>query len=375
MKKQILIFIMATATAFLLISCQKKEVPEAPPIVEEPKPVEKKPEPEPEPKKEETREGMRKSYTTGEWIDEKIGVKRPIAIMLGNTIDAVPQFGISQADIVYEVPVEGAYTRLMAIFQDITGLDKIGSVRSCRHYFIYFEREFDAIYAHFGQAVYAKPVLERADVNNLNGESIESISFYRDSSRKSPHNAFTSEEGIEKGIEHYEYRRDYNENYSGHYLFADDEEEVTLLKGEDALFVSPGYFVNKPWFVYDKETGLYNRFQYKDKHIDGATEEQLTVSNIIIQYCSWKNMDENGYLDINTMSGGDGKYITKGKMIDVTWAKDNEDSPARYFDQDGEEITINQGKTWVCVVRDTYKERTGIYKTEKELTEARAADQ
>lgn len=376
MKKRMVGLLLAVMVLTVAAGCGKKEEPEPEVEVEEVTPTptpEATPTPEPEP---ETPEGMARSYLTGEWIDKELAGKRPLAVMIGNTSDALPQYGISSADVIYEVPVEGSYTRLMAIFQDYAGLEKIGSVRSCRHYFIYFAREFDAIYTHYGHAVYAEPVLDREDVHNLSGmdSSIESIMFYRDANRKAPHNAFISDEGIQAGIEKKGYRTELSENYSGHYQFAEDDAPVNLT-GEDALVVSPGYFVNKPWFVYNSEDGLYYRYEFKDKQIDGANENQLAVKNILIQYCNWSKMDENGYLDIETTSGGEGIYITNGKMERVTWNKDNEDSPARYYDEAGNEITLNQGKTWVCVVRNNYKDRFGVYATQEELSQARATEE
>ena len=44
----------------------------------------------------------------------------------------------------------------------------------------------------------------------------------------------------------------------------------------------------------------------------------------------------------------------------IRWTKDDIESPARYFDEDGNEITINQGKTWVCVVYDTKEDQIVI---------------
>lgn len=327
MKKRMLCVVLATCMAVTAIAgCGKKK--------EEPKQEVKKEEVKKEEPVEEpvdTHEGQAKSYLSGQWIDENQAKKRPLAIMIGNTSDALPQYGISSADIIYEVPVEGAYTRLMAIFQDYSALDKIGSVRSCRHYFLYFAKEFDAIYAHYGQSIYAEPLLAQEDVNNLSGldGSVGSIVFYRDANRKAPHNAFASAEGINAGIEKKGYRTELSEDYKGHYQFAEDDQEVTLANGEEAQVVSPGYVVNKPWFVYNANDGLYYRYEFKDKQIDGANEQQLAVKNILIQYCSWSNKDENGYLDINTTSGGEGAYITNGKMEKVTWTKANENSPAR----------------------------------------------
>lgn len=378
MKKRMVWLLLAAMILSISAGCGKKEEEpvEEEPVVEEP--VEKEPEEEPEevPEAPATPEGMARSYLTGEWIDQELAGKRPLAVMIGNTSDALPQYGISSADIIYEVPVEGSYTRLMAIFQNYAGLDKIGSVRSCRHYFIYFAREFDAIYTHYGQAVYAEPVLDREDVHNLSGmdSSIETIMFYRDTNRKAPHNAFISEEGINAGIEKKGYRTELSESYSGHYKFAEDDAPV-MLTGEDALVVSPGYFVNKPWFVYNSEDGLYYRYEFKDRQIDAATDSQLAVKNILIQYCDWSKLDENGYMDINTTSGGEGIYITNGKMEKVTWTKDNEDSPARYYSESGDEITLNQGKTWVCIARKDYMDRFGVYATQEELSAARATEQ
>lgn len=378
MKKRMICLLLA-ACMLTTAGCGKKKEESVKEQEVEVKEEVETPEPEPvvkEEKPEDTHEGKAKSYLTGEWIDQDLAKKRPLAVMIGNTSDALPQFGISSADVIYEVPVEGSYTRLMAIFQDYSGLEKIGSVRSCRHYFIYFAREFDAIYTHYGQAVYAEPILARDDVHNLSGmdSAIESIMFYRDTNRKSPHNAFISEEGIKAGIEKKGYRTETADTYSGHYQFAEDGTQVQL-SGEDAKIISPGYFVNKPWFVYNSEDGLYYRYEFKDKQIDGANDKQLAVKNILVQYCDWAKKDENGYLDINTTSGGDGWYITNGKMEKVTWTKANEDSPARYFDESGNEITINQGKTWVCIVRNNYQDRFGVYATEEELSEARAAEQ
>ena len=51
---------------------------------------------------------------------------------------------------------------MMGIFEDYRGMEKIGSVRSCRDYYIDFAKEFDAVYIHYGQAVYA--------MNKLNAE-------------------------------------------------------------------------------------------------------------------------------------------------------------------------------------------------------------
>ena len=128
MKKRLSIVLCMTLMATsLLAGCKKKE--------EAPEPTEAVSEAEPETETETGKDGMARSYLTGEWIDKDLAKKKPVAIMIGNTNDALPQYGLSQADVLYEAPAEGGITRLMPIFQDYSGLDKIGSVRSCRHYY------------------------------------------------------------------------------------------------------------------------------------------------------------------------------------------------------------------------------------------------
>ncbi|MCD7745893.1 MAG: DUF3048 domain-containing protein [Lachnospiraceae bacterium] len=316
---------------------------------------------------------MVRSFLTGKLVPASIGRARPIAVMLNNIADALPQSGISNAEIVYEAPVEGAITRLLGIFEDYQDIERIGSVRSCREYYVYFAREFEATYLHYGEAVYATGLLNMSDTIRLSGmgdydlqyDGEGDVVYYRSDDFVTPHNVFTNYDMIQAGLEYKGYSTEYSDEYleSGHYQFASDDEVVTLDAGEDALVVKPGYAYNYPEFVYDSETGKYTRYQLGDVQIDYYTQKALTYDNIILQYCSWVKWDDNGYLDIDVYSGGSGKYITRGKAIDITWTKDDADSSDRYadgnfgvthyYDSDGNEITLNQGKTWVCIILDT----------------------
>ena len=67
-------------------------------------------------------EGKVQSDLTGEWVDPEVNQNRPIAIMINNIGEAMPQSGIGQADVIYEMVVEGGITRLMAVYSDYSGL-------------------------------------------------------------------------------------------------------------------------------------------------------------------------------------------------------------------------------------------------------------
>lgn len=296
-----------------------------------------------------SQEQMVKSYLTGEDVPESVGRRRPVAVMLGNNIEGAPQSGTTHAGVIYEAPVEGGITRLMGIFEDYDSLEKIGSVRSCRDYYIFYANEFDAIYAHYGQAAYALQYLDNGVIDNLNGLVLGGTAFYRTSDRQAPHNAYTSAEYLQRGIDAKGYRQTYKDGYTGHYQFSDTE----VIPDSDCtanIVHMDNFSDNHPWFEYNADTKKYSRFQYGQAHIDETTGEQLTCDNIILQYSNYQPYDANGYLNIDTSSGGQGKYITRGKAMDITWSKDDASGITHYYDTAGQEISLNPGKTWVEIV-------------------------
>ena len=319
--------------------------------------------------------GQVHSYLTGQLTDSEIALQRPVAVMINNIINALPQSDIEQASVIYEAPVEGEITRMMAIYDTVEGLDKIGPVRSCRDYYIDWALEFDAIYVHYGQAVYAYDLLNSDMVNNISGlqyqDSVGELNgyagedvFFRTSDRVAPHNCYTSGEGILKGIEKKEYSMELDNDYTGHFKFAADGETVTYSEGT-ATHIVPHQYSNHPYFDYDETTQKYLRSEYPDRsagaaQIDESTGNQLSFDNVIIQYSEIQNYDDHGYLNINTNSGGDAILFTKGTYQHATWEKNSDWGPARYYDADGNEIAINQGKTWVCIVQDTKKDDTSF---------------
>lgn len=302
-------------------------------------------------------DGKIRSYLTGEMVDVEQANRRPLAIMMSNDKEAQPHYGINRAGVVYEAPVEGTMNRFMAIIEDYDDLDRIGSVRSCRTYYTYFAREFDAIYAHFGQSTFALPYLDNVD--NINGiEGVGGNAFFRSSDKKAPHNAYASASKIKSTIEKLGYSTEYSESYEGHYRFANGSTQITP-DGTDAYKVVPGYSYNEPWFEYNESDGLYYRYQYGGPH--KGDEGQIAVKNIIIQYAEWGYYATTQYLNINVHTGREGYYITNGKAIPITWKKDGEFGVTHYYDLEGNEITLNKGKTWVCINGTDKVNRTEFY--------------
>lgn len=310
------------------------------------------------------------SYLTGLPVTEEEQKKRPLAVMLNNIEAGCPQSGTENAAIIYEAPVEGRITRLMGIFDDYEDMEKIGSIRSSRDYYVYFALEYDSIYAHFGQATpYVGDLLNSDRVDNISG-AVSGIdhpatnSFYRTSDRKAPHNVYLGAEGLLKDIEKLGYRTTLSDTYQPKFTFAtespttyDDKQDATILyPGGKSTDAANGFSKVQARFEYNAEDKLYYRFQYGDKHIDELTGNQLAVTNVIFQYCHGEVRDEKDYLAFGCH--GDNGYkvqvFTGGKMVEGTWKRDADNTPAQYLDANGEPITLNPGHTWICIVWDEY---------------------
>ncbi|WP_343209043.1 DUF3048 domain-containing protein [Anaerolentibacter hominis] len=353
MKKFGYIVLVCIMMAGLLSGCKKKEEPPVQDQVQVPEPEPTPtpvPEPEPVPEEPKLPEGMVYSQLTGEPVKEELAKKRPYAIVFNNISYANPQSGTSQASILYEALAEGGITRMLGIYEDIGGLERIGSIRSARHYFVSFADEYDAIFVHYGHTKYATAKISDLKVNNLSGLSgIGTTVFYRDNSIKAPHNAFASEKGILAGTEKLKYRTDRKEDWENHFSF--HEEDTELTGGKKAEKVTLGFSsYTSPYFTYDSENKVYQRFQFKKAHVDANTGKQLTFKNIIIQLVKEWNIDKNGYqtMDLEN-SKGKGYYITDGKYVPITWQKNESTKKMNYYDESGERLTINPGKTFIAV--------------------------
>lgn len=289
------------------------------------------------------------SRLTGQWVPKEIGTKRPIAFQFNNFKSVSNQWGISQADILYECIVEGGITRLLGIGENYQG-DRIGSVRSARHYFVSIADEYNAIYIHYGGTKYARTKVKELGVDEIDGNSnMDTVVFYRDKSMKAPHNAFATQKGMQKGIEMKKFKTEYSEEDQAHFSFYKEDTDLTSNEKAEKVTLHFSAYTT-PYFTYNASDKLYYRFQFGGEHKDSNTGKQLTFKNIIIQFVKEWNIDKNGYQTMDLADAtGKGIYITNGKMVPITWKKNEAKHFMRYYDESGTELTINPGKTYITL--------------------------
>ena len=357
MKKRVVliavIYIITLAVMAIACSHGEPEVAEVI-IIPEPTPT-PTPVPTPEPESEIDLTGLAVNPMTGLFVDEETAVRRPVAVVVNNLRRALPQSGISQADIVYEVLAEGDVTRLVALFRDFDS-EKIGPVRSARDYFLIFAADHDAIFIHHGASPQGYNIIRNHGVNNLDGMR-EATTFWRDQERLRQgafmleHSSYTDAERIFESIERRGFRADVAEGAASVFAFFNPfEDDLFIPTGASAVMITVPYSRNYTRrFEFDAERGVYAVFQGDAPHIDEETGEQLTVTNVLVQTAVSRVIDNEGRRDVTLIGSGTGILFTGGGEVPVRWEKPNFHTPTRWTLENGAPMTMNPGQTWVNV--------------------------
>lgn len=300
--------------------------------------------------------------------------RRPLAIMINNHVDARPQFGLSEADLVYEAVAEGGITRFLA-FYHAQDTEKVGPVRSARVYYEDWAAEFNAWYAHWGGAVmndddeanqdnldyqftchpdadsYAK--INRIGLPSLDQMWLGNTAYWRDNARgvSSEHTGFTSTQKLLNEAPN-RYPEEGWQNFEpfGVWLFKDDSPPAS--GGSFEIYFWEGYQNYDVRWEYDPTTNEYVRYQGGEKQIDAANDQEVRAKNVIVQFTDQSFFgDKKGHLKYETTGVGKAKVFLDGKVIDADWQKPTIRGRTRYFDAaTGDEIKFNRGQVWVEIV-------------------------
>lgn len=352
MRKRMLAGILAAMMLVTVTGCGKEEEPEAPEVpkvpVVEPEPVE---EPLPEPYVPAGTNPL-----TGLPMEPEYEELRPVAVMLNNLKAAQPQLGVSQADIIYEIPAEGGITRMLGIYQTLEGVGTLGSIRSTRSYYLEVALGHDALLVHAGGSPAAYQDIPAWGVDNMdgvNGGSDAEI-FWRDPERRKimnyEHTLVTTGEKIQAYLDEGHFRTKHEAGYSYIQKFAEDGTPANGTAAEHVTLKFSNYKTGT--FDYDAASGKYLVGQYGKAHIDGNTGEQVAVTNLLVLETSISVIsgDTAGRIDVKLTGTGKGTYFCGGKCVPIQWSKGGRNNQFRYSLEDGTALTLGQGNTYVCII-------------------------
>ncbi len=274
---------------------------------------------------------------------------RPVMVMINNLRACRPQWGLTTPDVVFETVTEGGITRMLWMYADKSRIpEKVGSVRSARHYFIQIARGYDAIFIHWGGSTYAYNAIKQGVIDNVDGMSSGKY-FDRDRSRgvSMEHTGFTTGSNIIKAINEKKYRTEIKSEYKNPFNFS--KTRLSLPGGECqtlAFSFSKDFSYS---YKYNATDGLYYSYLNDSAFVDSAGKQQ-TFTNAIILYTNVSSLNDAKARVTVDFDGGNGVYITNGTYENITWKKGSDLSVLRFFSADGSEIKLNTGRSYIGIV-------------------------
>lgn len=277
---------------------------------------------------------------------------RPVAVMINNISIAQPvQTGLNQADVIYETEVEGGITRLLAVYQDISKVSQLGTVRSARNVYLDLAMGHNALYIHHGEDHYhVKPRFNATNHltlgTNTGGARVQN-------GLASEHTLYAYGDKLWKAIT--DKKLDENGKKGVFIKFAAETEKVTF-EGAGASVKVPfsGSYVTN--FKYNEATGKYTRFYGETERKDYVTKESIEVKNIFVlktKIGTFANCTDGYKHQDVSLEGGDGFYLVNGTSVPIKWTKGAAENAFKFTLEDGTELAANAGNSWVCLVKDS----------------------
>lgn len=277
----------------------------------------------------------------------------PVAVMIDNHPDSWPQYGLSQAQLVYNALTEGGSTRLMAVYTSPPvgedEIEKIGPVRSARPYYLTWAKGLNALYGHSGGSPESLEKIKEYNILNWEESSAYGLEyFWRDYRYVGPHNLFTSNEKIAQA------RIDWGlENkipkYQG-WKFSPATPAHELVINNIYINYSLGVLFDVE-YKYNTSSKLYLRWQDENPHIDALNKKQIAVKNLIIQFVPEEiRLDAEDRLAIDTIGQGEAWIFYNGQMIRAMWVKNSLEHRTMFYDKNNNQIIFRPGNIWIEVV-------------------------
>lgn len=352
--KRIVVLLLAFLLVFGMAGCKKK--------AEEPKKEVKKEIKKEKSKPEKTPEEIpaNQNLLTGipDLTDNAIG-KRPVAVMVNNLEAAMPQYGIAKADIIYEVPVEGDVTRLMAIYGDYTTVPKICPIRSCRYYFPAFSEGYDAFYVNWGIDDSIADYLQALQLDQFDGINNAGGLFGRDQDRLNQgysleHTGYFDGTRFAEAVQKEGKRTDLAADKKGPaFKFNGLKEQLKPNDSTNCTKVDINFGAQTAALTYDDASKTYKKQINGKPQMDSSTNTQLAFTNVFVLETDISVRDDIGHKKLNWEGGPDytGYYVSNGAVQKIHWNKDknNEKSYLRFTDMNGNEISVNRGKSYIAV--------------------------
>ncbi len=367
----LLVFLLAAALIFLVVSLRQDETPQGTQPNTPPAPTQVSTQapdqtPSPTQPQADTQPSVPVSTSqptasaanplTGEALEAPLK-SRVFLASINNHKEALPQQGISQASIYYEMLVEGSVTRCLGVFTDIASVEKLGAIRSARIYTVGLTQCYDGILCHAGGSDEADSAIVQRDVDHIDAvRSSGGDAYYRDKDRLSSgyskeHTLFTGADLLLANAQRQGLALEREQPYDFGMTFAQD---ATPAGGETAESITLAFGKQKSskttTMNFNAETGKYEASQFKESWIDGNTGEVLSFENVLVLFAKTYTQKDGVHKTIELVAEGDGLFACNGKIVPIKWSRAGDTQPFVYTLTDGTPLTFGIGTSYIGLV-------------------------
>lgn len=293
--------------------------------------------------------GLHRNPLNGEILDEAYS-GRVFAVTMNTVEQAMPYHGINQADVYFEMFVNGFATRGLALFTDVEEVESVGSIRSARYNFTDLALAYDLILVHASASDSVLNDMYEEGVDNLNADA---GCGYRDSYRYDTlgyaweHTLFATGEDLVEAAKAKECNLTLSDrDYGMHFT-----EDGTPAKGEKAseikIVLNHNGSTKTNYMKYDESLGKYIFWQFGDEQIDENTGERVNFENVIVMFATVEDIGQYHVADL--YDSGEGYFACGGKIIPIKWSHENERDPIRFTLEDGTPLKQGVGSTYIAI--------------------------
>jgi hypothetical protein len=271
--------------------------------------------------------------------------QRPaLAIKVDNYPQARPQSGLDKADIVFEEPVEGGITRLVAVFQ-CQQADSVGPIRSTREPDVaILDQLSKPVFIHAGGIDPVIALLQQGNLFDDNTFSHGSI-VQNPPGRYAPYDTYTSTSAA------WQIESQDNTPPAPLFTYATAVPAGTPVSSVHIPFSDTS---DVRW-TWDQASSTW-LLSYSGVPAVVASNARIAAANVVIQsvavsYGPWVENSEGG-LEVQVTATGSGplQVLRNGVDISGTWQRASVSNPTTLVGADGSPISLQPGLTWVELV-------------------------
>ena len=295
--------------------------------------------------------------------------RRPLLVKIDNAPAGRPHYGITQADAVFEILVEGLVTRLAVVFHSQDPAS-IGNVRSARLADRSLTPMVRGALVYSGTSAYELPLIrgDAAQGRYVDLSADYTGGYYRVAFRGGPYDMFTSAVAMRQNLAALGATTVTDIPKWGFLADPDHPPQIAGMAGAAAATeITVPYRPDSSLvtYRYDASARSYARFQNAAsrpvREVDGANNAPVAAANVVvIQTEIWEVpeiVDAAGAHahDMRLVGTGVATVFRDGLRQDGTWSRKDDRAPFVFTNAPGEQILLTPGQTWFHIIPNDWR--------------------